>query len=73
MKGLDGLKETLTAHGVSCDNISVKVSDSQKSEYQEDWTEQDGSEGGNANQQQAKKEEKEKGLFEKTMKETCES
>ena len=73
LKGMDGLKETLAAHGVNCDNISVKVSDSQKSEYKEDWTEQEGSEGGNKNQEQTKKEEKDKGLFEKMMEETCES
>lgn len=66
-KGLDGLKETLTAHGVGVDNVSVKVNDTQKSEYDADWTEQEGSRGGNKEQGQSQKEEKEKGLFEKMM------
>lgn len=67
MKGLDGLKETLTSHGVGVDNVSVKISDTQKNEYDADWTEQDGSRGGNKEQRQSRKEEKEKGLFEKMM------
>lgn len=70
MKGLDGLKETLTTHGVGVDNVSVKVSDTQKSEYNADWTEQEGSRGGNKQQNRQNREEKEKGLFEKTMEET---
>lgn len=70
MKGLDGLKETLTAHGVGVDNVSVKVNDTQKSEYNADWTEQEGSRGGNKEQNRQNREEKEKGLFEKTMEET---
>lgn len=73
MKGLDGLKETLTSHGVGVDNISVKVADSQKSEYNQDWTEQEeGSRGGNKGQQNPDREEKEKGLFEKMMAQTIE-
>lgn len=66
-KGLDGLKESLGALGVSVDNVSVKVADSQKSEYHQDWTEQEGSNGGNKDQRQPNKEEKEKELFEKMM------
>ena len=41
-----------------------------KSEYNADWTEQDGSRGGNKEQNRQNREEKEKGLFEKTMEET---
>ncbi len=67
MKGLDGLKESLASHGVGVDNVSVKVADSQKSEYKQDWTEQEGSRGGNKEQEQPNREEKEKGLFEKMM------
>lgn len=70
MKGLDGLKETLTAHGVGVDNVAVKVNDTQKSEYNADWTEQEDSRGGNKEQNRQNREEKEKGLFEKTMEET---
>ena len=70
MKGLDGLKETLMAQGVSVDNVSVKLSESQKGEYNPDWTEQEGSNGGNKGQGQPNREEKEKGLFEKMMAET---
>ena len=67
MKGLDGLKETLLAHGVGVDNISVKVSETEKEAYNQDWTEQEGSRGGNKEQGHQNREEKEKGLFEKTM------
>lgn len=72
-KGLDGLKESLGTYGVSVDNVSVKVADSEKSEYRQDWTEQDGSRGGNKQQGQSSKEEKEKGLFEKMMAQTTEN
>lgn len=67
MKGLDGLKDSLTSQGVGVDQISVKVADAQKSEYNSDWTEQEGSRGGNKEQNRQNKEEKEKGLFEKMM------
>ena len=67
MKGLDGLKDSLLSHGVAVDNVSVKISDAQKSEYNQDWTEQEGSRGGNKNQGKSDREEKEKGLFEKMM------
>lgn len=72
-KGLEGLKETLTSHGVGVDNISVKIAEGQKSEYNQDWTEQEGSRGGNKGQQQQNREEKEKGLFEKMMAQTTEN
>ena len=72
MKGLDGLKESLISHGVGVDNISVKISDTQKSEYNQDWTEQEGSKGGNKGQKNPDREEKEKGLFEKMMAQTFE-
>lgn len=65
-KGVDGLKESLLSHGVGVDNISVKVSENQKSEYQQDWTEQENSEKKGREQEQ-RKEEKEKGAFEKMM------
>ena len=70
MKGLDGLKEALTSQGVGVDNVSVKLSDTQKSEYKQDWTEQEGSRGGNKEQERQNKEEKEKGLFERMMAQT---
>lgn len=70
MKGIDGLKETLTAHGVGVDNVSVKLNDTQKSDNNQNWTEQDGSRGGNKGQGQPNREEKEKGLFEKMMAQT---
>jgi len=69
MKGLDGLKESLLTQGVSVDNISVKVSESEET-YNPDWTEREDSEGGNKGQQQQNREEKEKGLFEKTIAES---
>ena len=67
MKGLDGLKDSLISQGVAVDNVSVKVADAQKSQYNQDWTEQEGSKGGNKEQERSNKEEKEKGLFEKMM------
>ena len=70
MKGLDGLRESLTAHGVGVENVSVKLNNTQKSENNQNWTEQDGSRGGNKGQDQPNREEKEKGLFEKMMAQT---
>jgi flagellar hook-length control protein FliK len=70
MKGLDGLKETLLSQGVNVDNVSVKLSDTQKTSYEQDWTEQEGSRGGNKEQGRSNKEEKEKGLFEQMMAQT---
>ena len=72
MKGLDGLKDTLASHGVGVDNVSVKVSNTQKEADTPDWTEQEGSRGGNKGQSQPDREEKEKGLFEKMMAQTDE-
>lgn len=66
MKGLESLKETLLSQGVGVDNISVKINDTQKSEYNNDWTEQEGSRGGNKEQKESQK-EKEEGLFEKMI------
>lgn len=66
MKGLDGLKDALLAQGVTVDNISVKISEPEEA-YNPDWTEQENSEGGNKGQGKQKQDEKEKGLFEKTM------
>ena len=66
MKGLTGLKEALLAQGVNVDNISIKVSDA-KEPYNPDWTEQENSEKNNKEQQRQKQDEKEKGLFEKTI------
>ena len=73
MKGLDGLKDTLVSHGVAVDNVSVKVSDSQKSEYNEDWTEQENSENNRREQEDSNKREKEKGLFEKMFSQVTEN
>lgn len=66
-KGLDGLRESLGAHGVAVDNVSIKLAEAQKSEYNQDWTEQEGSRGGNKGQKDSEREEKQKGLFEKMM------
>ena len=60
MKGLDGLKDTLVSHGVSVDTVTVKMNDTQKSEYNPDWTEQEGSRGGNKEQEQRKEHHDEK-------------
>ena len=70
MKGLDGLKETLTAQGIGVDNVSIKLNDTQKSSYNPDWTEQEGSRGGNKEQGRSNKDEKHKELFEQMMAQT---
>lgn len=67
MKGLDGLKETLLAQGVGVDNISVKINETEETSGNSDWTEQEGSRGGNKENNEPDKKEKEKGLFEKTI------
>ena len=68
MKGLDGLKDTLLAQGVSVDNVSVKLSESQEAEYNADWTEQEGSSGGNKEQRGSKEGSKdERERFEQMM------
>lgn len=67
MKGLDGLKETLLAHGINIDNVVIKLeegSDLKNNENNFDWSE--GSRGGNKNQQE-NKEKGDKEQFEQTM------
>lgn len=71
-KGLEGLKDSLLAQGINVENVSVKLTDTQKSNYNQDWTEQEGSRGGNKDQGRPDKEEKEKGMFEKMMAQTFE-
>ena len=66
MNGLDGLKETLLAYGVNIDNINIKLNESEKSSYNPDWTEQEGSRGGNK-QGQSQKQKKEEKHFEQMM------
>lgn len=66
MKGLDGLKDTLMAHGVSVDNVTVKMNETQESGYQADWTEQEGSHGGNK-EQNPNREHKEQQKFDEMM------
>ena len=66
MKGLDGLKDSLLAQGVNVDNVTVKLSEMQESEYNADWTEQEGSRGGNK-EQGSRKGQKEKERFEEMM------
>ena len=66
LKGLDGLKDTLLTQGVNVDNVTVKLSETQESEYNTDWTEQEGSRGGNK-EQGSYKGQKEKEKFEEMM------
>ena len=66
LKGLDGLKDSLLAQGVDVDNVTVKLSETQESEYNADWTEQEGSRGGNK-EQGSRKGQKEKEHFEEMM------
>lgn len=65
MKGLDGLKESLLAQGVNIDNVTVKLEESE-GEYKQDYTEQEGSKGGNKHQGAKKQKQQEKD-FEQMM------
>lgn len=65
MKGLDGLRESLLAQGVSVDNVSVKLEETEN-EYNPDWTEQENSQGGNKHQG-ARKQKDESKLFEEII------
>ena len=68
MKNINGLKETLLGHGVNVDNVSVKLENTQNTENKNDWTEQEGSRGGNKQQQnQNQNKENIAKQFEKTM------
>ena len=66
MKGLDGLKDALLSQGVSVDNVTVKLNETQESEYNADWTEQEGSRGGNK-EQGSRRGQKEDEQFEQMM------
>lgn len=67
MKGLDSLKESLLSHGVNVDNVSVKLNDAQKSEYNQDWTEQEGSRGGNKQHKEHQHSDEKEKDFEQMM------
>lgn len=69
MKDLNNLKDTLTAQGVNVENVSVKLNDTQKTSYNQDWTEQEGSRGGNKEQKEQQK-QKDKNLFEQIIAES---
>lgn len=69
MKDLNNLKDTLTAQGVNVENVSVKLNDTQKSSYNQDWTEQEGARGGNKEQKEQQK-QKDKNLFEQMIAES---
>ena len=64
MKGLEGLKESLLAHGVNVENVSVKLEENDGE--QSDYTEQEGSHGGNK-RQNAKKQKEDGKDFEEMM------
>jgi len=66
MNGIDGLKETLLSQGVAVDNISVKVEETNESEYKQDWTEQEESKGGNKEHQSKRQKDNPK-RFEQMM------
>ena len=64
MKGLEGLKESLLAQGVNVENVSVKLEENDGE--QSDYTEQEGSRGGNK-RQNAKKQKEDGKDFEEMM------
>lgn len=65
MKGLDGLKESLLAQGVSVDSVTIKLEEAD-SENAFDWTEREGSKGGNKHHHAGKQKEDAKN-FEQMM------
>ena len=65
MKGLSGLKESLLAHGINIENVSVKIEESD-SEYQPDYTEQENSQH-QAKHQDSKKQKQNNKDFEQMM------
>lgn len=67
MNGLEGLKDNLLAHGVNIDNVSVKLEEITESENPSDWTEQEGSRGGNKQQGSQKQKKDDEKPFEQMM------
>ena len=67
MNGLEGLKDNLLAHGVNIDNVSVKLEKTTESENPSDWTEQEGSRGGNKQQGSQKQKKDDEKPFEQMM------
>ena len=67
MKGISGLKDSLLSQGVSVDNISVKMEEQNKSDSNYDWTEQEGSRGGNKQQGSQKQQKEQEKPFEQMM------
>ena len=66
MKGIQGLKESLLAHGINADNISVKLEETE-SEYHQDYNEQESSNNSFKHQNNKKQKEKDKKPFEQMM------
>ena len=66
MKGLDGLKDSLMLQGINIDNITVKTNETNNSEFKNNWTDQEGSRGGNKEQNPRHK-EKNNEEFDKMM------
>ena len=54
------------SYGVNVDNVSVKLSDTQESEYNPDWTEGE-NQGQNKREQGSQKERKDREQFEQAM------
>lgn len=67
MKGISGLKDSLLSQGVSVDNISVKMEEQNESDSNYDWTEQEGSRGGNKHQGSQKQQKEQEKPFEQMM------
>jgi flagellar hook-length control protein FliK len=67
MRGLNDLKETLTSNGIGVNDVNVKINETQENSYNADWTEQEGSRGGNKEQKQQEKQEKEENSFNQIM------
>ena len=67
MKGLSGLKESLLSQGINVDNVSVKFEETADRDGQSDWTEQEGSRGGNKQQGSQKQQKEQEKPFEQMM------
>ena len=67
LKGISGLKDSLLSQGVSVDNISVKMEEQNDGDSSYDWTEQEGSRGGNKHQGSQKQQKEQEKPFEQMM------
>ena len=68
MKGLEGLKGNLLSQGIAVDSVNIKLEEAFLSEdNSSDWTEQEGSRGGNKQQGNKHQNDEKEQQFEQFM------